>query len=186
MKFVYISIIIHSVTGIMFGAMNICIKYAVHFYHVNHNQFVILSMLFGSILGIFVGLFMSPQLSQLFSRKVFQINYPWFIIGVGSFSALLMSGKALSIGKIQITHIIISSYPFIQMLLEIIVFLRIPTVLQIILMFGLFWGICLIILNVIQLLLFEEADHTEEEQLVKYQNNSSETAGDVKETARSL
>jgi len=75
MKFVYISIIFHCVTGIMYGAMSICIKYAVHFYSVNHNEFVILSMLFGSILGIFVGLSMGPHLSQLFSQKVFQVNY---------------------------------------------------------------------------------------------------------------
>ena len=75
MEIIYISILLHCFTGIMFGTFQIMIKYANFYFKVSEYEFIIVVMTISSAIGAIIFMIAAPDLSEIFSAKLFTNNY---------------------------------------------------------------------------------------------------------------
>ena len=75
MEIIYISILLHCFTGIMFGTFQIMIKYANFYFKVSEYEFIIVVMTLSSAIGATIFMIAAPDISEIFSTKLFTKNY---------------------------------------------------------------------------------------------------------------
>jgi len=147
LEYFYISIALFLTKGVVASMFTLSVKYASYYYRLPEYEFMLLSRSLGCGFAAISALFIVSDFSLLTPTNIFKLNYLVVLTGVLQYLGWICKCQGIRKGKVQLTQLIICSYPFVQILCETVFLHKYPTALQTILIIVIFVGTGMIILN---------------------------------------
>ena len=121
-------------------------KYTLVNYLIPEYEFTIFQLIMSGVIGMILGTLLKPEGNFINFNKVWYNIVMLLLIGVLAAIGTLFMFMAAGNGTIQLTQVIVSSYPVIQILLEAIFLFKFLSIIEIALVVLIMFGSSLIVI----------------------------------------